>query len=77
MIRIGMANPPYILEHVNQMIKILNHPNVYSFIHIPVQSGSNAVLDKMLREYTIEEFYFLCDKFIAGVPDITISTDII
>ena len=77
MIRIGMANPPYILEHVNQMIKILNHPNVYSFIHIPVQSGSNAVLDKMLREYTIEEFNFLCDKFIAGVPDITISTDII
>ena len=77
MIRIGMANPPYILEHVNNMIKILNHPNVYSFIHIPVQSGSNAVLDKMLREYTIEEFNFLCDKFIEGVPNITIATDII
>ena len=77
MIRIGMANPPYILENVNSMIKVLNHPNVYSFIHIPVQSGSNAVLDKMLREYTIEEFNFLCDKFIEGVPDITIATDII
>ena len=77
MIRIGMANPPYILENVNSMIKVLNHPNVYSFIHIPVQSGSNAVLDKMLREYTIEEFNFLCDKFIKGVPDITIATDII
>ena len=77
MIRIGMANPPYILENVNSMIKVLNHPNVYSFIHIPVQSGSNSVLDKMLREYTIEEFNFLCDKFIEGVPDITIATDII
>ena len=77
MIRIGMANPPYILENVNNMIKVLNHPNVYSFIHIPVQSGSNAVLDKMLREYTIEEFSFLCDKFIEGVPNITIATDII
>ena len=77
MIRIGMANPPYILENVNSMIKVLNHPNVYSFIHIPVQSGSNAVLDKMLREYTIEEFNFLCDKFISGVKDITIATDII
>ena len=72
-----MANPPYILENVNNMIKVLNHPNVYSFIHIPVQSGSNAVLDKMLREYTIEEFSFLCDKFIEGVPNITIATDII
>ena len=77
MIRIGMANPPYILENVNQMIKILNHPNVYSFIHIPVQSGSNFVLDKMLREYTIEEFNYLCDKFLEGVPNITIATDII
>ena len=77
MIRIGMANPPYILEKVNEMIKILNHPNVYSFIHIPVQSGSNEVLDKMLREYTIEEFEFLCDKFLEGVPNITIATDII
>ena len=77
MIRIGMANPPYILENVNQMIKILNHPNVYSFIHIPLQSGSNAVLDKMLREYTIEEFNYLCDKFLDGVPNITIATDII
>ena len=77
MIRIGMANPPYILENVNQMIKVLNHPNVYSFIHIPVQSGSNPVLDKMLREYTIEEFNYLCDKFIEGVPNITIATDII
>ena len=77
MIRIGMANPPYILENVNQMIKVLNHPNVYSFIHIPVQSGSNAVLDKMLREYTVEEFNYLCDKFIEGVPNITIATDII
>ena len=77
MIRIGMANPPYILENVNQMIKILNHPNVYSFIHIPVQSGSNAVLDKMLREYTVEEFNYLCDKFLEGVPNITIATDII
>ena len=77
MIRIGMANPPYILENINNMIKILNHPNVYSFIHIPVQSGSNAVLDKMLREYTIEEFNFLCDKFIEGVPNITLATDII
>ena len=63
MIRIGMSNPPYIMEHVEKMCKILTHPNVYSFIHIPVQSGSNHVLDKMLREYKIEEFEYLCDYF--------------
>jgi threonylcarbamoyladenosine tRNA methylthiotransferase CDKAL1 len=43
-LRIGMTNPPYILEHLEEMAKILNHDRVYSFLHIPVQSGSDAVL---------------------------------
>ena len=34
--RIGMTNPPYILEHMELICKVLNHPNVYSFLHIPV-----------------------------------------
>ena len=77
MIRIGMGNPPYIMEHAEKMSKVLNHPNVYSFTHIPVQSGSNNTLDKMLREYKIEEFEYLCDYFIKNVPNITIATDFI
>ena len=36
MLRLGMTNPPYILEHLEGMAKILNHPRVYSFLHIPV-----------------------------------------
>ena len=77
MIRIGMANPPYIMEHLDKIVKVLNHPNVYSFIHIPVQSGSNAVLDKMIREYKIEDFNYVCDYLIKNVPNVTIATDII
>lgn len=77
MIRIGMANPPYIMEHLDRIVKVLNHPNVYSFIHIPVQSGSNAVLDKMIREYKVEDFKYVCDYLIKNVPNITIATDII
>lgn len=38
------------------MAEILNHPRVYSFLHIPVQSASNGVLNDMKREYTIEDF---------------------
>lgn len=77
MIRIGMTNPPYIMEHLNKMSKILNHPNVFSFLHIPVQAGSNSVLDKMNREYKIEDFILLCDYLKANVSNITIATDII
>ena len=61
MLRVGMTNPPYILEHLDSMADILNHPRVYSFLHVPVQSGSNNVLDKMNREYLIEEFNEVCD----------------
>lgn len=56
MIRVGMTNPPYILEHLDAMADILNHPRMFAFLHIPVQSGSNPVLLNMNREYTVEEF---------------------
>ena len=37
MMRIGMTNPPYILDHLKAIGDILNHPRVYAFMHIPVQ----------------------------------------
>ena len=57
--------------------KVLNHPNVYAFLHIPVQSGNNHVLEVMNREYTIEEFEYCCDQLLKKVPNVTIATDII
>lgn len=77
MVRIGMTNPPYIKEHLDAMSDILNHPRLFAFLHIPVQSGSNAVLLDMNREYTQEEFRKVCDNLLANVPDLTIATDII
>lgn len=59
--RVGMTNPPYILEHLEEMAKILSHKKVYSFLHVPVQSGSDAVLADMKREYTIADFKQVVD----------------
>ena len=36
--------------------EILNHPRVYGFLHVPVQSGSDAVLSDMKREYCVQDF---------------------
>jgi len=77
MLRLGMTNPPYILAHLPAIAEALRHPNVFSWIHIPVQSGSSKVLDDMKREYTREEFEKVVDYLLEHVPDITIATDII
>jgi tRNA-2-methylthio-N6-dimethylallyladenosine synthase len=46
-------------------------------LHLPVQSGSNSVLQRMLREYTVEHFLGLCEKLKKSQPEIVLSTDII
>merc|ERR1711994_476428 len=46
-------------------------------MHLPVQSGSDAVLQAMRRNYTVAEFSYLVDQLKAAVPDIYILTDII
>lgn len=77
MLRLGMTNPPYILDHLEDMAEILSHPRVYSFLHVPVQSGSDPVLTEMRREYSIAQFRSVVDHLRKAVPGITIATDII
>lgn len=48
-----------------------------NYIHLPVQSGSSAVLKRMNRRYTREHYLELVSKLRRAVPEITISTDII
>ncbi|KAM1075101.1 hypothetical protein ACFX2B_019760 [Malus domestica] len=77
MLRIGMTNPPFILEHLKEIAEVLCHPCVYSFLHVPVQSGSDAVLTAMNREYTVSEFKTVVDTLTELVPGMQIATDII
>jgi len=46
-------------------------------LHLPVQSGSNTVLQRMLREYTADHYLSILKKLRASTPEIVISTDII
>lgn len=46
-------------------------------LHLPVQSGSNRTLRRMLRRYTVESFLDKVSMVRAGVPDIALSTDVI
>ncbi len=56
---------------------IAAHPNICRHIHLPVQSGSNRVLERMNRRYTKEQYLALAEKIRREIPDIAITTDII
>ena len=52
-------------------------PAVCEHVHLPVQSGSTAVLRRMLRRYTRDEYLDVIHRLRAAIPSITFSTDII
>jgi len=52
-------------------------PSVCEHLHLPVQSGDDAVLRRMGRQYTVEHYLERLTAIRAAVPDIAISTDII
>jgi len=59
-----------LIETVASEEKICNH------IHLPVQSGSNRILEMMNRKYTREHYIDLVEKIRNAIPDIGITTDI-
>jgi len=56
---------------------IARYPNITRQIHLPIQSGDNAVLKRMNRWYTREEYLKLVEKIRTKVKGATVSTDII
>jgi tRNA-2-methylthio-N6-dimethylallyladenosine synthase len=52
-------------------------PSVCEALHLPVQSGSDAMLRRMGRQYTIEHYLERLGRIRAAVPDIALSTDVI
>ena len=56
---------------------MLDYPNIMPALHLPVQSGSNEVLRRMARGYTVEEYKEVFDRLKAKIPNITFTTDLI
>lgn len=74
-IRFTTSNP---LEFTDDIIEVYRDtPKLVSFLHLPVQSGSNKILSLMKRSYTIEDYQFIIEKLISARPDIQISSDFI
>ena len=76
-IRVGMMNPDNLNDIVDDLAEVYQHPNLYRFLHIPVQSGSDHIIHAMGRRYSAKVFLDLVNKIRTAVPELTIATDVI
>jgi MiaB-like tRNA modifying enzyme len=76
-IRIGMMNPRYAVEILDELIEACRDEKVYKFFHIPLQSGDDRVLRHMNRGYTVGDFIGIVKALMRNFPRLTISTDVI
>lgn len=74
-IRFSTSHPQDISDKL--LYTIAEHPNLCNYIHLPVQSGSNRILDLMNRTYTVEHYLNLIEKAKKIIPGVSFSTDII
>ncbi|MSV33732.1 MAG: tRNA (N(6)-L-threonylcarbamoyladenosine(37)-C(2))-methylthiotransferase [Nitrosarchaeum sp.] len=77
MIRVGMMNPMYMPRIKEELIKSYDSDKVYKFLHIPVQSGSDKILNDMKRGHTVQTVREVIKKAKERFANFTISTDVI
>ena len=74
-VRFSTSNPQDISDEVIETMA--RYPNICHHIHLPVQSGSDRILEKMRRRYTRQWYLDRVAKIRELIPDCAISTDVI
>jgi tRNA-2-methylthio-N6-dimethylallyladenosine synthase len=69
---------PYPRDFSDRVIDVMaSEPTLCPYVHMPVQSGSDAVLERMKRGYDRREFVDLVARLRRAIPDLAISTDLL
>jgi len=76
-VRVGMMTPNLVTEMQTRLITAFDNPKVFKFLHLPVQSGDDTVLQHMRRFYTAAEFRGIVDTFRGEFSQLTLATDVI
>ncbi len=76
-LRLGMGNPRHILGYKDALLDCFQDERVYRFLHIPVQSGSDHVLQLMNRKHSVEDYRNFAQELLEKIPLFTLSTDLI
>ncbi|MBS1263731.1 MAG: tRNA-2-methylthio-N(6)-dimethylallyladenosine synthase [Methanonatronarchaeales archaeon] len=76
-LRIGMMNPSTAASFSDGFDELYRDGRVYDYLHLPVQSGSDRVLERMGRRHTVDDFISVVEDFRDARPDGTLFTDVI
>lgn len=76
-VRVGMMNPDSVQPILRELIAAYGNQKVYKFLHLPVQSGSDQVLENMGRKYLASDFIEIVRHFRESYSDLFFATDII
>ena len=69
---------PYPVDFTDDVVAaIAEEPRVCKYVHLPVQSGSDDVLARMRRGYTVDDFRAIVARLRRAAPEIALSTDIL
>jgi tRNA-2-methylthio-N6-dimethylallyladenosine synthase len=69
---------PYPVDFTAEVIAaIADEPKICKYVHLPVQSGSDAMLERMRRGYTVADYLAIVAALRRAVPDIALSTDVL
>jgi threonylcarbamoyladenosine tRNA methylthiotransferase CDKAL1 len=76
-IRVGMMEPGNTGQILPGLLRAYSSDKVYKFLHLPVQSGDDRILDAMNRGYHVNAFDSIVREYRTRFKDSTLSTDII
>jgi MiaB-like tRNA modifying enzyme len=76
-VRVGMADPLTVYPIRHELVDAYRSDRIFKFLHLPVQSGDDEILEAMRREYSVSEFEETVRAFRHAFPRMTLSTDVI
>jgi threonylcarbamoyladenosine tRNA methylthiotransferase CDKAL1 len=76
-VRVGMMNPDTIQPIMEELMAVYRNRRIYKFIHLPVQSGSDRILDGMDRNYLAKDFRGIVKFLKENFPEMGLVTDVI
>ncbi len=76
-VRVGMMTPNALMDNLRELMKPFQDRRIFKFIHLPVQSGDDHILERMMRSYSVSDFRKAVESLRDLFPSMTLSTDII